>query len=227
MLGRFLRRCLAQSPPPAAGSHPLPVFHFSSFPQLLAASRGAPNVPWDDLRPLGAVEVPGKRRGSAHRASNGSNQIQISLNGFNIPPIEDGNYNQWDGLAGRNICKSWSQLKPHSQEGKWLGQRLGCDRLGRERGRELPKEFCCPQGLVLLKAHPCSFQDFCRSLLGGEGCAGVCFPFSSLECSCLCCEGDRCRLSRPCGGGSKGSHMCPGAWTPAFPVCREVKFVSF
>lgn len=40
---------------------------------------------------------------------------------------------------------------------------------------ELPKELCCPQGLVqavLLKAHPCSFQDFCRSFLDGEGCAG-------------------------------------------------------
>lgn len=29
----------------------------------------------------------GKQRGSARRASNGSNQIQISLNGFNIPAI--------------------------------------------------------------------------------------------------------------------------------------------
>lgn len=47
---------------------------------------------------------------------------------------------------------------------------------GREGGVELLKEFCCPQGLVqagLLKARPCSFQDFCRSFLDGEGCAGV------------------------------------------------------
>ncbi|KAF4801995.1 hypothetical protein TURU_029573 [Turdus rufiventris] len=50
---------------------------------LLAASKEFQMCPGM----ISGPQEPGKQRGSACRASNGSNQIQISLNGFNIPPI--------------------------------------------------------------------------------------------------------------------------------------------
>jgi len=60
---------------------------FPPCAQPLAAAKAVTNVPWDDLWRFGAAEVLGKPWRSACRFTNGSNDVQISVNGFRILSI--------------------------------------------------------------------------------------------------------------------------------------------